>query len=243
MTENTSPTPPESLRENIVVVIPCYNAGEHIQPVAEQALKFVEHVIVINDGSTDGAVAALEALPVRIVAFAKNRGKGHALLAGFRAALEIDAAQGVCMLDADGQHDPAELPKLFDALRAESADLVIGSRVFTQAHVPWRSRFGNRLTAALAGILLGRRFPDTQSGYRMMSRRFVEDLLENIAGGRYETEMEMLVRAVRGGFRIQSAPIATLYDEGNRTSHFHKVRDSFLVYARLFHAVFKHRGR
>jgi len=79
--------------------------------------------------------------------------------------------------------------------------------------------------------------PDTQSGYRLHGRRFLQNVLPTLAGGRYETEMELLVRAVRGGYRVVASPIRTIYEEGNASSHFGKVRDSARIYARLFRTV------
>ena len=230
-----------SLGAGIVGLVPCYNAGAMIAPVVTRLLELLDHVVVVDDGSTDGAVEALGALPIQLITHEANRGKGHALLSGFRAALDIPNAVGVCVVDADGQHDPNELSALFDAFQREEADLIIGSRVFTSGHVPWRSRFGNHLTAVLTAILLGHRYPDTQSGFRMLSRRFAADVVTTVPGGRYETEMEIFVKAVCGPYRVLPVPIATIYESGNASSHFNKLRDSTLIYYRLMQAVFRYR--
>ena len=105
--------------------------------------------------------------------------------------------------------------------------------------VPWRSRFGNETTARVVRLLLRRDLPDTQCGYRLLSRRFAEAVLENVAGGRYETEMEMLVFAVRAGYTVAYSPIQTLYEPDNQSSHFRKVRDSLRIYARLARAALR----
>jgi len=227
----------ERMRASLAAVVPCYNAGERVRPVVERLLRHLDHVIIVDDGSTDGAPEALRDLPVRVLRQEHNRGKGHALLTGFAEALDIPAIQAVCVLDADGQHDPDELPQLFAAFLEGEADLVIGSRMFHGGHVPWRSRFGNTLTIRLTALLLGQRLPDTQCGYRILSRRFAEAVVQEVRGGRYETEMEIIVKAIRGPWRVVTPPIATIYEAGNPSSHFHKVRDSFLVYARLFRAA------
>ncbi len=86
----------------------------------------------------------------------------------------------------------------------------------------------------LTGLLLGQRLPDTQSGFRLHSSKFVDAILEEVPGGRYETEMEILVRAVRGGFKVVPLPIQTIYETGNASSHFSVLRDSFLIYRKLF---------
>ncbi len=227
-------------------VVPCYNAGPRVRPVIAQAQPYFERLVLVDDGSTDGGVQALADLPIRVITFPHNRGKGHALLAGLRAALEDPAMEAVCCLDADGQHDPAEIPKLHAAFLEHGADLVIGARTFNEDLVPWRSRFGNRVTAALTALLLGARLPDTQSGFRLFSRQFAEAVLESVSGGRYETEMEIVVKALREGCRIESVPIRTIYEEGNRSSHFRRIADSFRIYLRLSRLILrpgKHRGR
>ena len=223
-----APLPP-----SLAVVVPCYNAGARVLPVATQLASMCDRVIIVDDGSTDGAIEPLRESPILIESFPKNSGKGHALLHGCRIALDDPTVTCVACLDADGQHDPAELPNLYAQFEKEGADFVIGSRQFGETHVPWRSRFGNETTVRIAGRVLGRRLPDTQSGYRLLSRRYLEAELPRIRPGRYETEMEMLARAVLGGYTVVPVPIATLYETGNPSSHFGKIRDSYRVISTL----------
>lgn len=230
------------MRAEIAAVVPCYNAGNRVRPVLEHVCGLLDHVILVDDGSSDGCVHPLRNLPVNIVHFRENQGKGHALIAGFREALRLPEIAGVCVIDADGQHDPGDLIKLFEAFQCEKADLLIGSRIFDGVKVPWRSRFGNKLTIQLTALLLGRRLPDTQCGFRILSRRYAQRVVDSVRGGRYETEMEILVRALREGFTVASTPIATIYEEGNPSSHFRKIQDSVLVYSRLLRAVMRRRG-
>ncbi|MEN6626046.1 MAG: glycosyltransferase family 2 protein [Candidatus Sumerlaeia bacterium] len=232
-----------TLSSRVAALVPCYNAGGRVVPVLKRLLEKTDRVIVVDDGSTDNLRGLIEGLPVRTVAFPVNRGKGHALLAGFREALADGRVECVVTLDSDGQHDPDELPRLYDSFRREQADLVIGSRVFESREIPWRSRFGNNLTISLTGLLLGQRLPDTQSGYRLHSRRFIEHILETIRGGRYETEMEILAHALKGRFKAVPVPIKTIYVEGNASSHFHVLRDSFLIYRKLLAMTFLRGGR
>lgn len=219
--------------------MPCYNPGQRVRPVLEDLLKVGLPVVLVDDGSTDGSIEELNNLPIRIVTIDHNRGKGFALIAGYRAALEDPAVDCVASLDADGQHDPAELPRLYAVFLQERAEFLIGSRDFTGGHVPLRSRFGNTITVRVMGWLLGRRLPDTQSGYRLLSRRFLEDALESVEGGRYETEMELLAYAIREDYRIASPSIRTIYEEGNASSHFRKVQDSWRIYKVLMRAALK----
>lgn len=228
---------------DIVAVVPCYNAGGRVRSVVEGVLGQIDRVVVVDDGCTDDSMATLEGLSFTTVALRPNRGKGHALLAGFRAALADPAVSCVCALDADGQHDPREIPKLYQAFFDSGADLVIGSRVFEGGQVPWRSRFGNKVTVTVTALLLRHKLPDTQSGFRLLSRPFLERILETVEGGRYETEMEIVVKAIREGWKTMPVPIQTIYETGNASSHFRKFHDSFRIYARLLRAAWMPRRK
>lgn len=225
----------------IACVIPCYNAGNRVAPVVRAALERVPLVYVVDDGCTDACLDALADTPVRVLRHDHNRGKGHAILTGLRAALAEQEVRAVVLLDADGQHDPAAIPEFVTQFDLTHAGMVIGARIFDGGHVPLRSRFGNTVTAAVTRFLLGERLPDTQCGFRLLSREFAQSVLAQVSGGRYETEMEMIVLALRGGHGIAAVPIRTIYEAGNASSHFRKLRDSFLIYSRLFRAVLRHR--
>ncbi len=226
----------------LVAIVPIYNVGERVKGVVQGLLALGCRVVAVDDGSTDGGTASLKNLPIDLITLDKNRGKGHAMLAGFTRALEDSDTKAVCVLDADGQHDPAELPKLYAAFQKETADLLIGARDFSGGHVPFRSRFGNVVTVFVAGLLLGRRLPDTQSGYRLLSRRFAETVVRDVPGGRYETEMAILGLAIRSGANVVSVPIKTIYEPGNATSHFKKIRDSWLIYRTLISTALRRRN-
>ena len=228
---------PKTLQKNTVVIIPCFNAGNRLKGAVENALGQVDRVIIINDGCTDGCMDAIRELPVQVITFSKNRGKGYALIAGIREALELEDTEVIALVDADGQHDASELPGLYTCFQLEKADLVIGARTFDREQVPWRSRFGNKVTVWVMGVLCRRHLPDTQCGFRLLSPKFAERFVDTIPGGRYETEMRMLLLAIREGFHIVSTPIATLYEPGNVSSHFRKVRDSFRIYWALLQNI------
>ncbi len=227
------------LPESFVAMIPCYNAGDRIRAVAEGLLELVPRVMVIDDGSTDGCIDLVRDLPVQIVTLPENHGKGYALMAGYRAALEDSTVTCVASLDADGQHDPAELPGLYKRFCEEKADFLIGAREFSGEDVPFRSRFGNTVTVTVVGWLLGQKLQDTQSGYRLLSRAYIQDMLPLVTGGRYETEMELMGRAIRGDYTVTSAPIQTIYEEGNKSSHFRKVSDSIRIYRTLLRVAIR----
>lgn len=227
----------------LYAVIPCYDAGPRLTPVLEALHELRVPAIVIDDGSAAPILDEIASFDVELRRFPTNRGKGHALLEGFRAAMQRSAVDCIAVLDADGQHDPSELPALYRVFVEAAADLVIGSRRFDLPGVPWNSRLGNTVTARLSAWLLGVKLPDTQCGYRLHSRRLVEAALRSVRGGRYETEMEILVKAIREGYTVVPAPIQTIYETGNPSSHFRRVGDSVRVYRRLFAAALQRATR
>lgn len=223
----------------IAVVIPCYNAGNAVESVVAQAVAVAPRVIVVDDGSTDGCTAKLPSMPVTLAVLPFNRGKGFALLEGFRVALAMPGVEAVVVLDADGQHDPAEIPALCRTWRETGADLVIGARTFDRHSVPFWSWIGNVATVRVMAWLFGIRLPDTQSGFRLHGRRFLESVVATIPGGRYETEMAIVLKALREGYAVATTPIRTVYEAGNPTSHFRRLRDSMRVYRTLASAWFR----
>ncbi len=242
---NTLETPqvlPDNLHQ-LCVVIPSYNAGTRLAPVVKGVQQVGVPFIVVDDGSSDGSVSALSLPDENVLHLPENRGKGHALLAGFRKALENNEIAAACVVDADGQHNPQDIPRFWATYKSSEADFITGVRSRAGTYVPLRSRFGNWLTVHVTSWLLGRRLPDTQCGFRLMSRHFTETVLQEVDGGRYETEMEILVLAIRRGFSLEQVSIATVYESGNPSSHFNKFLDSYLIYRRLWAAIRKYRRK
>jgi glycosyltransferase involved in cell wall biosynthesis len=125
-------------------------------------------------------------------------------------------------LDADGQHDPDEIPLFIEAFRAGKGDLIIGQRTF--AEMPTKSQFGNRVGTWLLGKAMGQPVPDNQSGYRLLSRPVMEQVRPS--SSRFEAEVEILLRAQMAGFRLAWVPIKTIYND--KKSHFRPIHDSAL---------------
>ena len=225
----TPPPPPEAHRNTVALIIPAYNPGPSLAPLLQTICPAWPKIWLVNDGSTDGSLPPEKTAGLRYLAFDENRGKGHALLAGIRAALEDPEITLLCTLDADGQHDPAAIPALLAAQQRQQADLVIGERNLHAGAVPWRSRLGNQGARLAVYARTRRYFLDTQCGFRLLSRPFAEAVYASLGGGRYETETAILLKALREHRPIASVPIETRYLAGNRGSHFRPVRDSLRV--------------
>jgi glycosyltransferase involved in cell wall biosynthesis len=192
----------------IPALIPAYNADRFVADVIRRASAHVP-VIAVNDGSKDGTLAALRSTSADVIDQQPNLGKGVALRTGFRAALDRGAT-AVIQLDADGQHDPDEIPHFLEKFAATQADLIIGERDF--GGMPLVRRVSNTIGRSAFSWAVGRRVRDNQSGYRLLSRRLIEAVLQSREHG-YEFEMDMILIAVKRGWRIDGVPIRTIYGD------------------------------
>ena len=192
----------------IVALIPGYNEAPRIGPVIEAARAHLR-VIVVDDGSSDGTAEAAQAAGATVIEQRPNQGKGAALRAGFRQALADDAVEAILTLDADGQHDPAEIPAFLAAGAAEpQPDLVIGRRNFRA--MPPARRLSNVIGGRAFSWAVGREIPDNQSGYRLVSRRLAEATLASDEPG-FAFEVEQITSCIRMGGTIAWVPIRTIY--------------------------------
>ncbi len=191
---------------DILAVIPAYEEAPRIGDVVRGARVHLP-VLVVDDGSSDDTAAQAEAAGATVIVQRPNRGKGAALRLGFARALELGGA-AVVTLDADGQHDPAEIPVFVATFRATSADLVIGRRDF--GRMPLVRRLSNRLGGLAISWAVGRPIPDNQSGYRLLSRRLIEAIAVSDESG-FEYEIEMITTCIRAGYRLEWVPIRTIY--------------------------------
>jgi glycosyltransferase involved in cell wall biosynthesis len=193
----------------LLAVIPAYNPGPALLDVARRTAALVgqANVLIVDDGSRDGSGATAEAEGFRVVRHQENRGKGAALRTGYRVALE-EGYEAALTLDADGQHDPAWIPRLTEALKP-GVDLVIGSRMSDPGPMPPVRVATNRFMSRVLSSLAGTPISDTQSGFRIVRRRVLEQV--PLVTERFETESELLIRAGRHGFRIAEVAIPAVY--------------------------------
>jgi glycosyltransferase involved in cell wall biosynthesis len=201
------------------VLIPVYNHAAGIVSVIERVLALNLPVWVVDDGSTDGTAEGLVRFgEVTVLRHEENRGKGEAILTGFSAmAGNVDWA---VTLDADGQHDPADVPVLIRAIPAGKRPIVIGRREgMIGDDVPWTSRFGRKFSNFWVRAAGGPVLSDTQSGLRIYP--LPEAMRLGVRARRFQFEVEILVRARWAGIPIVEAPVNVSYTPGmKRISHF-----------------------
>ena len=216
----------------MIILIPSYQPDRRLLELV--AALAPREVLVVDDGS--GPVyahwfAAAERAGAVVAHHQRNRGKGQALRTGFATIAELWPGQDVVCADSDGQHTPADIEKVAARLAAGDAHLVLGVREFT-GRVPLRSRFGNRLTALLFRASTGLAIRDTQTGLRGYQAQLL-DWLGTVPGDRFEYELNVLLAASRQRLRVDQVGIETIYLEGNASSHFRPLRDSWLIYRQL----------
>ena len=204
--------------KRVLVLIPAFNESQHIAAVVRGANKF-SAVLVIDDGSTDETT--LQAASAGAEVFCqKNLGKGAALQAGFKRALE-KGYDAVLTLDGDGQHDPQEIPAFLEKFEESQADLIIGRRDFTV--MPPVRRLSNTLGTLVFSLAARKPIPDNQSGYRLISRRLMEEMLSPSERG-FEFEVEMIIKCIQRDYQLEWVPIRTIYaDEKSHIKPFKHV--------------------
>jgi glycosyltransferase involved in cell wall biosynthesis len=194
------------MTDKILAIIPAYNEAEHISAVVGLTRRFLP-VLVVDDGSVDETAGLAAAAGAEVLRQVPNQGKGAALRAGFRRALDL-GCEAVITLDGDGQHDPLEIPKFLEAYATRRAGLLIGERKFSQ--MPIVRRTTNTIGRWMFSWAMGQPIPDNQSGYRLISRRLAEALLESTETG-FEFEVEMITTCLKAGYPLEWVPIRTIY--------------------------------
>lgn len=209
----------------IIALIPGYNEAERIRAVIDAARAFLP-VVVVDDGSKDDTAAISEAAGATVLRQIPNQGKGAALKRGFRHAME-NGADAVLMLDADGQHDPAEIPKFLHMVTTNNSDLIIGYRNFSE--MPFKRKVANTVGRASLSWAMGQKILDNQSGYRLVSRKLMQATLESDEAG-FEFEVDMVVLCIRRGMRLDWVPIRTIYaGEESHIKPWHHIKNFFRV--------------
>ena len=190
----------------VAALVPAFNEEEHLGEVLDNVLRFVDVVVLCDDGSTDGTAEVARSHGVDVVRHGVNLGYGAALRSLFAEAVRLNVDVAVT-LDADGQHRPEFIPGMVGELLVENLDVVIGSRFLDgDGSVPWVKRLGVKALNVLLGLGMGLRLSDCQSGFRAYGRRALRCLELHESGMGVSTEI--LVKCVRSGLRIGEIPVS-----------------------------------
>jgi glycosyltransferase involved in cell wall biosynthesis len=203
-------------------VIPAYCEEKHIGEVVLRTRAQLDHVLVVDDGSTDQTALRAREAGAEVIVHPVNRGKGETIKTGLRHWFER-GAECVIILDGDGQHRPEEIDRFVAAAAPpQQSKLLVGNRMDNLSRMPILRRIVNRYMSRKISRVCGQTIPDTQCGFRMVHR----ELIPAVLGGaeRFDYETEMLIFASRNGYRIDSVPISTVYSD--EVSSIHPVRDT-----------------
>ncbi len=207
-----------------LIVIPAYNEEGNIGPLLNKIYTLFpsQDVLIVDDGSQDKTAVDAEKAGAKVIKQAKNLGKGLALRRGFDFAIQSGYDEVITM-DGDGQHNPSEIPKFLSASKREEGNLIIGTRNHNLLEMPLVRFFVNNITSLIASLLAGIRIHDSQSGYRLIKTKLLKDI--DLKTSRFQTETEIIVKAVRSGFQVKEIPIEILYIDKSR-SHINPLIDT-----------------
>lgn len=214
-------------------LVPAYQAEGTVGRVVRGVLACVPRVLVVDDGSTDRTGEEAERAGASVLRLPANRGKGAALRAGLARILETDATH-VAFLDADGQHDSADLPRLL-AAAAAGEDFVIGSRMGEGEAIPAYRLRTNEIGSKILSRMTGLEVEDAQSGFRVISADVLRPLRLNARG--YIIETEILLKAARHLKRFAHVPVRAIY---GGPSHYRPFRDTWIIsWGAVYYKVFE----
>lgn len=209
---------------NCIVVIPTYNNAGTIAQIISDVSAYSDNILVVDDGSTDDTARILSSYTdIQVITCRKNYGKGHAL----NLALKTAAGAGydyAITIDADGQHFADDIPVFIDRIEQVPDTLIIGARNLTADNMPSKNTFANKFSNFWYKVETGQTLTDTQSGYRLYPLRKLNDI--RFFTGRYEFEVEIIVRAAWKGINVENVPVKVHYaPAGERVSHFRPLKD------------------
>jgi glycosyltransferase involved in cell wall biosynthesis len=214
-------------------LIPAYQAEETVGEVVRGARRHVDRVLVVDDGSMDRTGERAAGAGAEVLRLPENSGKGSAVRAGLERILASDATH-VAFLDADGQHDPDDLPALLGAAR-QGDSFVIGSRVARPEETPAVRYRTNEIGSRILTRMTGHEVEDGQSGYRVIAADLLRRLKLNARG--YLIETEILLKAAPHVARFRHVPVRAIY---GGPSHYRPFRDTWIIsWGAVYYKVFE----
>ena len=209
----------------VTIIIPSYNPTKKLIKLVNELQKNFNDIIIVDDGSTNETKKIYEELlNVKIIYHDINKGKGEALKTAIKNLKDTDA---FITVDADLQHSPKDILKIKEELL--NNDIILGTRNFNKKNVPFTSKLGNKFSSLVFKIKTGITLKDTQTGLRGISTKY-KDLCLNTSGSRYEYEMNFLYNIAKNKIDFRCIDIDTIYEDNNKGSHFHAIRDSLLIH-------------
>ena len=195
---------------HICALIPSYNEAKTIGGIVKEVRAQGLSVYVVDDGSSDDTAAVASEAGAIVIKNERNMGKGASLREGFKLILK-DGCDAVVVMDGDNQHEAASIPDFMHQAKTEGADMVIGNRMLDTKAMPYVRLNTNRFMSYILSKMCGQKIPDTQCGYKFITRKVLENI--TLDSSNFEIESELIMKAGRKGFKITSVPIKTIYQD------------------------------
>ena len=193
----------------IAALIPSLNEEKNISNVINKTKPYVDIIIVCDDGSTDSTAIIAKELGANVIRHNKNMGYGAAIKSLINEALKNEVDISVT-IDADGQHNPEEIPLFINEADADDkAGIIIGNRLLHPEKIPAARLYTNKFMSYLISALCRQDIPDTQCGYKLIKKDVLKVI--SIKSRKFEIESELLVKTAKAGFKINSIPIKSIY--------------------------------
>lgn len=192
----------------VCVIIPTYNESKEIACLIIRVIKLGLEVVIIDDGSKDDTASLAAAAGARVLRNESNSGKGASLIRGYNYAVE-HGFDAVISMDGDGQHSADDIGLFIRKAETSQSALIVGNRMAMTKGMPLLRILTNRFISKLISLITKQNIPDTQCGFRLIKKEVLRRI--DFSTSKYETESEILIKAARLGFRIESIPVKTIY--------------------------------
>lgn len=222
-------------QSKILVAMPAYNEEKYIGSLVTKAREYADEVLIVDDGSTDGTPEVARLAGATVIQHKENKGYGAAVQSILAEAKRI-SPDILVLLDADSQHNPGEIPRLVEPI-SQGFDLVIGSRKLLRDNIPLYRRIGQGVISYFCYILSGEKLSDSESGFRVFSRKAV-GMLELREDG-MSVSAETIAKAAEKGLKITEIPISITYTRDGSTLN--PVRHGFGVLSRIIAMILERR--
>ncbi len=199
-------------RKRTLAIIPCRNEEATIGSVVLKTKRFVNEVLVVDDGSDDDTKKIAKEAGATVISHKKNRGKGAAIRTGFQFARENDFDYVVTM-DGDGQHNPLEIPALLENVVNNGHDISIGFRVGNNSEMPMWRRVGKRVLDYTTSMGTGGYVTDSQCGFRAFNKKAYESIAPKLKGEAFSVESEQLIQAHQLGLKVANTNVTCKYED------------------------------
>ena len=191
------------------VLIPSFNEEKTIGGLVKSVLDQGYRVLVIDDGSSDATATIAKENGAEVLVNEKNMGKGLSLRRAFTLLAKRDF-DAVITMDGDGQHLPSDLAPFVNSFEQKKPGIIVGNRMLEAKGMPPVRWLTNKFMSFLISCFCHQSIPDSQCGFRLIDVRVLKKM--NLQTDNFEIESEMLLEAAKNGFRIESVPIATVYE-------------------------------